>query len=226
MLMEKTFLKDSKAVQLLKNSVVKNIPDIEMPSELLTSLGFVPSSYLKYYYLEKQMLKEEVKEFEETNKTRADEVVEVERKLFEKYKDINLNVKPAELAQRGGAMYSEAAVSLMDSIWNDRGDIHVVNVQNNGCLPELPADSVIETNCIIRREGAIPLNYGPLPASIKGLVQQVKAYENLTIEAAFEKSKTKAYLALVNNPLVHDAYDAKLLLDEILEANSAYIDLK
>lgn len=218
-------LKDSDAIRRLKENSMKNIPDIGLPLELLEALGFIPSSYLKYYFLEKHMLDEELKSFKETGKTRADDVMEVERRLFEKYSEESLREKPAELAQRGGSMYSEAAVSLMDSIWNDRGDIHVVNVPNNGCLPDLPPDAVVETNCVIRREGAVPLSYGPLPSSIKGLVQHVKAYEELTIEAAVEKSREKAFLALVNHPLVHDAYDARMLLDDMLEANSAYIDL-
>jgi Alpha-galactosidases/6-phospho-beta-glucosidases, family 4 of glycosyl hydrolases len=219
-------LKDSNTVQLIKDSVVKNIPNVQMPSELLTSLGFIPSSYLKYYYLERQMFEDESKHFKETGKTRADEVAEVEKKLFDKYMDANLCEKPAELAERGGSLYSEAAVSLIDSIWNDRGDIHVVNALNNGCVPELPFNVIIETNCIIRREGAVPLSYGLLPKSIKGLVQHAKAYEELTIEAAVERSRVKAYRALINNPLVHDANDAKLLLDDLLECNSEYIDFK
>lgn len=208
---------------LTKGSVVKNIPGTEIPAELLQVMGFIPSPYLKYYYLEKQMLEEQREKLEKEHKTRADEVMEVERALFEKYADPALAEKPAELSKRGGALYSEAAVSLMDSIWNDRSDIHVVNTVNNGCLPELPDGAVIETNCIVNREGATPLTYGPLPGTIRGLVQQVKAYEQLTIQAAAEGSPQKALAALINNPLVHDAAAAKELLGDLLAANREYL---
>ena len=202
---------------------VRNIPGIDLPVNFTAILGVIPSPYLKYYYLEKQMLQEEKEKFDATGKTRADEVMEVERKLFEIYADVNLYTKPKELSERGGALYSEAAVTLMDSIWNNRSDIQVVNTVNSGCIPELPADSVIETNCVINRGGATPLVYGPLPDAMRGLVQQAKAYEQLAIEAAVGGNRDKAMLALINNPLIHDVSTAENILKDILDENLEYL---
>ncbi len=209
--------------RLIKNNVVKNIKGSEIPSEFVDALGFIPSPYLKYFYLESDMFKEEFEKYNAGGITRADEVKEVESVLFDKYRDVSLNEKPEELSKRGGALYSEAAVSLMNSIWNDASDIHVVNTTNRGCIPDLPRDAVIETNCVISRSGAEPLVYGPLPDAVKGLVQQVKAYERLTVEAAVEGSQTKAILALVNNPLVLDANKAQAIFADILRANAPYL---
>lgn len=219
----KDILQSQGGSQLIKNNIVKNIKGSEIPVEFVDALGFIPSPYLKYFYLESDMLKEEVEKYETAGTTRADEVKEVESTLFNKYRDVNLNEKPEELSKRGGALYSEAAVSLMNSIWNDASDIHVVNTPNRGCIPDLPEDAVIETNCIISRSGAEPLVYGPLPDAVKGLVQQVKAYERLTVEAAVQGSKNKAILALVNNPLVLDVNKALAIFNDILQANAAYL---
>jgi 6-phospho-beta-glucosidase len=219
-------LKGPDSVWKLRGEGMKNIPDVQLPAELLDRLGFIPSSYLKYYFLEKQMIDEQFRRFMDTGKTRADDVMEIERELFKKYAEESLCEKPAELSKRGGSLYSEAAVSLMDSIYGDRGDIQVLNVQNGGCLPELHAESVIETNCVVRREGATPLSYGPLPPVIRGLVQHAKAYEKLVIEAAVEKSRTLALSALIANPLVHDAGAAINLFNDILDANRIYIELE
>lgn len=210
--------------QFLKNRIVKNIKGSEIPADFVNSLGFIPSPYLKYFYLKDDMLREEMDKFNALGITRADEVKEIEMRLFDKYKDINLIEKPEELAERGGALYSEAAVCLMNSIWNDKRDVQVVNTLNRGCIPELPDDVVIETNCLISRTGAAPIVYGYLPDAIKGLVHQVKAYEQLTIEAAVTCDKEKAVIALANNPLVLDVKKAQDIFIDILKTNMKYLN--
>lgn len=203
----------------------KNISGADIPGDFLGILGLIPTPYLRYYFLEKQTVAEETAKLESTGKTRAGEVMEIEQKLFDIYSNESLVKKPEELSKRGGALYSEAAVELMDSIFNDRKDIQVVNTMNNGCISELPNNAIVETNCIIGRNGAQPLKTGLLPLAVRGLVQQVKAYEQLTIEAAIDGCRDKALLALINNPLVHDVATAKSLLDDILTANKDYLEL-
>ena len=147
----------------------------------------------------------------------------MEAELFKCYQNESLKEKPEALAKRGGARYSEAAIKLIDSIYNDRKDVQVVDVQNHGTIPELPDDCVIETNCVIGKNGAEPLKDAEVPAEILGLVVQVKAYELLTIEAAIEGDRRKALLALMNNPLVHDVKDARGILEDMLEAHKEYL---
>lgn len=203
--------------------IVKNIPSLKLSDNFLTSLGLIPSPYLKYFYFEKLMLCEELKSVENGSGTRADEVMRVEKELFELYKDPNLSEKPEQLSLRGGALYSDAAMSLVDSIYNNRSRVHVVNTQNMSSIPGLPDDCVIETNCIINSSGAHPLSCGPLPLNIRGLVEHVKAYEELTIKAAVQHDKAAALMALVNNPLVHDVSSAEPLLDDIIRENYEYL---
>jgi 6-phospho-beta-glucosidase len=183
----------------------------------------IPSPYLRYFYFENQMIEEEKENVEKGIGTRAEQVMKVEKELFELYKREDLDEKPEQLSKRGGALYSEAAVSLMDSIWNNKSDIHVVNTTNRGSILDLPENTVIETNCIINSEGAHPLTNGHLPLNIRGLVQQVKAYEELTVEAAVTGCKGKALMALVSNPLVHDVETAQRILEDILEEHKEYL---
>lgn len=207
----------------VKDEIVKNIQGVEWAGEFLSSLGLIPSPYLKYFYFEKEMLKEELENVKKGIGTRADEVMRVEDELFKLYRDPDLKEKPEQLSKRGGALYSEAAVSLIDSIYNNRSRIHVVNVQNSSTIPDLPEDSVIETNCVIDSSGAHPISCGHLPLNVKGLVQQVKSYEELTIKAAVTGNRKDALMALVNNPLVHDAGTAEFILHDILDANKEHL---
>lgn len=203
-------------------SVVKNIQkDAEMDA-VAKELGCLLSPYMQYFYTEKEALQHEKMEAIGLIGTRAAQVKEVEKNLFECYKDINLREKPAALAKRGGARYSMAAICLIDSIYNDTNDVQVVDVFNNGIIPQLPDDVVIEVNCRIGRNGAAPLA-SDVPASVLGLIGQVKAYEEYTIEAAITGDRNKALIALLNNPLIHDVRDAKGILNELLEAHRAYL---
>ena len=65
------------------------------------------------------------------------------------YRDPALDEKPKLLEKRGGAFYSEAAAMLLESLHADRGDTQVVNVRNDGAIPNLAADAVVEVPCRI-----------------------------------------------------------------------------
>lgn len=206
-----------------RESVVKNIEKNEEMDEIAKALGCMLSPYLQYFYLEKKMFHEERQQALGLLGTRANQVKKVEQELFLKYQDENLKEKPEALSKRGGARYSQAAINLIDSIYNDTKDLQVVDVQNQGLIPQLLEDAVIETNCVIGKDGAKPLRDTQVPREVLGLICQVKSYENFTIEAALSGDRNKAFLAFLNHPLVHDAVDAKGALEEMLEANREYL---
>lgn len=202
--------------------VVKNIEKNGEMDLLAREMGCMLSPYLQYFYYEKEMLSKETKEALSITGTRADQVKRVEKELFACYQDENLKEKPEALSKRGGSRYSEAAIHLIDSIYNDRQDVQVVDVANHGIIPQLPEDCVIETNCVIGEDGAKPMTTD-VPLTVLGLIEQVKAYEILTIEAAVTGDRKTALMALMNNPLVHDIKDARHILDDLIRAHEAYL---
>lgn len=204
-------------------SVVKNIEKNDEMDTFAREMGCMFSPYLQYFYSEKEMLKKETEEAISITGTRADQVKKVEKDLFTCYQDENLEEKPEALSKRGGSRYSEAAINLIDSLYNDRQDVQVVDVMNHGTVPQLPDDCVIETNCVIGKDGARPLADVEVPAEILGLIEQVKAYEILAIEAAVTGDRRKALMALMNNPLVHDVKDARGILEDMMKAHAAYL---
>lgn len=205
-----------------RNMNMRNIHDAPWEKDFLQALNALPCPYHRYYYMMDEMLIEE-KEAAELRGTRAEQVKVIEKGLFEIYRNPNLDVKPKELEERGGSLYSEAAISLITSIVTNDHAIHTVNVPNNGTLTELPDDVVIEVSCVVNSEGPQPIQVGKLPPELNGLIQQIKAFEQLTIEAAVTGNKQKALLALTTNPFVPSSKVAKLLLDELLEVNQTYL---
>ncbi len=202
--------------------IVKNISDFSWNAEFIRGLGVMPCPYHKYYFQREKMLQEELKEFSK-GETRAEVVKGVEAELFNLYKDPDLNVKPTQLEKRGGAYYSDAACRLITSIYNDTQDIQPVDFRNGDAIKDIDPDSTVEVSCIITKNGPVPLKVGELPLAVKGLVQEIKTFERLTIEAAVEGNYEKAVLALAVNPLVASDSLAKILVDELLEAHKDYL---
>ena len=192
--------------------------EVDLPGGLIRLLGAIPSYYLRYFYRTGETLADQA-----GHPPRAEEVMEIERGLLEMYADPALDVKPKLLEQRGGAFYSEAAAMLVESLHGDRGDVQVVNVRNEGAIPGLADDAVVEVACRIDREGAHPLPVEPLPPEMHGLVEQVKAYERLTVAAAVSGDRDTALKALMANPLVADYDVAGPLLDALLEAHRDHL---
>ncbi|ALS78429.1 6-phospho-beta-glucosidase [Planococcus sp. ANT_H30] len=199
-----------------------NIVNLGWSSTFIDATKLLPNPYHQYYFQTKEVLAKDIKAFNE-NGTRAENVQELEKSLFELYQNPNLNDKPKELEKRGGAFYSDVACSLMNSIYNNKKDVQTVNTFNNGAIPDLPYDAVIETNCIISKNGAKPISVGPLPSVIKGVVYQMKAFEELVIKAGLSGNYNDAYNAMIMNPLVSDEKGSKILLDELLKAHKDYL---
>ena len=192
--------------------------DLGLPVALLQDLGVVPSSYLRYYYATAEVLDEQRR-----RPSRAEEVAGIERGLLELYRDPALDTKPELLERRGGAFYSEAAAALIASLHAGTGDVQVVDVRNDGALPGLPDDAVVEVPARVDAAGAHPLPQAPLAPELLGLVQQAKAYERLAVEAAVTGDRTAARKALLANPLVGDYRVAAPLLEALLAASRPYL---
>ena len=199
------------------------ISDIVWPAPFLRSLGMITSPYHRYYYRNRMMLEEE-KESMAKEGSRAMQVKEIEKALFVKYADPSVCEKPKELEKRGGAYYSEAAISLVDAIYNDKQEVHTINVQNRGTITNLPYNAVIETNALIGAQGAAPLRIGEMPTRVAGLVNYVKAYEQLAVRAAVEKDYDIALSAMMANPFIDDYEVGKAILDELIQEHTPYLD--
>jgi 6-phospho-beta-glucosidase len=206
--------------EILSTRIELVADESEMPAELIRALGAVPSYYLHYYYLT-----DEVIERQRIGRTRAEEVMDIEAGLLELYRDPDLAEKPELLARRGGAFYSEAAAQLIASLHEGTGDLQVVNVRNDGAMPNLPDDAVVEILARIDRDGAHPIPLGPVAPEMLGLVEHVKAYELLAVHAATSGDRSIALKALMTNPLVRDYRTAVPLLDALLEANRQHLPL-
>ncbi|MFJ2954038.1 6-phospho-beta-glucosidase [Streptomyces sp. NPDC087270] len=193
--------------------------DLHMPRGIVDRLGVVPSYYLRYFYQHDAVVRELG-----SKPSRASEVAAMEKQLLEMYGDPALDEKPELLSKRGGAFYSEAAVALASSLlragspsWS--GDVQVVNTYNNGTLPFLADDAVIEVPALVDGTGATPLPVPPLEPLFAGLVANVTAYEDLALEAALRGGRDRVFAALLAHPLIGQYEYAEGLTDRLIAHN-------
>jgi 6-phospho-beta-glucosidase len=188
--------------------------------EWLRVLGMIPNWYCRYYYYPEQVLEED-RRSEQTDGQRDITADEHLRRIYQR---TGYDQQAREiLAAKGGAQYYEPVLRVIDAIVHDTGALVVADVQNGGALPDLPAGACVEVPARFRRERTEPVPVGPMPISVRGLVQAVKAYEELAIEAALIGDSGIAVAALVAHPLCGSYPKAKAFLDSALEAEGTLL---
>ncbi len=204
---------------LLADHLDELADSVGLPPSLLVAMGVVPSYYLRYFYAHDEVVREQ-----QAGPKRAAEVAGIEERLLEMYADPTLDEKPALLAQRGGAYYSEVAVQLTAALLGDgAASTHVVNLRNGGTLPFLPDDAVVEVPASVDRAGARALPVDPLEPLYAGLVAHVTAYEHLALEAAVHGGRQRVFDALLAHPLVGQVELADGLTDRLLAHNEEHL---
>lgn len=207
---------------LIFPAFVESLKEEEHPEwdlRTIETLGMIPNYYLQYFYYTD-------KKFEAQKKwppSRAEEVMAIEKDLLREYADPALTEPPADLMKRGGAYYSTLATQLINSHYNDLGQVHVVNVRNNSAVKDWPADWVLELPAKVDKAGVHPLPADPLPPACFGLISQVKMYEILTVEAAVHGDRNAMYQALLTNPLGPSADKVQAVMDDMLETNRQWL---
>ncbi|GAB2820941.1 6-phospho-beta-glucosidase [Streptomyces chlorus] len=193
--------------------------DLRLPRAVLDRLGVVPSYYLRYYYAHDEVVREL-----RTKPSRAAEVAGMERRLLALYADPALDEKPALLAERGGAYYSEAAVDLAAALLRGAGSPYqVVNARNGSTLPFLPEDAVIEVQAAVGPKGASPLPVPRVDPLFAGLMANVTAYEDLALDAALRGGRERVFRALLAHPLIGQYEYAEKLTDRLVAHNREHL---
>jgi 6-phospho-beta-glucosidase len=211
-------------VDLLPELLIAHGPEIaealELPVDLVRTLGVVPSYYLRYFYAHDEVVAEQ-----RSSGSRAARVAEIEEQLLAMYADPALDEKPALLTERGGAFYSEAAVQLAASLLGrpDAATTQVVNLRNAGTLPFLPDDAVIEVPATVDGSGVRPVPVAPLAPLYTGLVAAVTAYEHLALEAGLRGGYDRVFEALLAHPLVGQVDVAHGLADRLIAHNRHHL---
>jgi 6-phospho-beta-glucosidase len=191
-----------------------------MEPEFFRMLAMIPSWYVRYFYFPEQTLMED----RQAGHSKGEEDMQREARLHEIYSTTGYDDEARHiLSSKGGAQYYLPVLQAIHAIVNDSGNVVVADVRNGTALPDLPPNVCVEVPARVYRDRAEPLPVGTMPLSVRGLVQMVKAYEELTIQAALTGSREIAIEALMANPLVSSFGKANRFFSQVLENERNYI---
>jgi 6-phospho-beta-glucosidase len=193
---------------------------VKIPIDVIRRHGVIPSYYLRFYYAHDAVVAEQLAA---GTGSRAEEVLAIESQLLEMYADPTLDTKPSLLDERGGAHYSEAAIELVAGLLGDTGTVQVANVRNDGVMPFLSPEAVIEVPARISALGAEPLKIAPVDPLQAGLIAHVAAYEELAVAASVHGGVDRVEDALLCHPLVGQTEYAQRLAADLVSVNRAYL---
>jgi len=199
--------------------------------EWIASIGAIPNEYLHYYYFTRdalasmtggpetrgEFLLTQQRRFYEAVHARPDDAYAVWQQVRHERDATYLKESRGRHEERDavdveGGGYEGVALAIMGAISRNEQAAMILNVRNGSTLADLPADAVVEVPCTVDADGAHPLAAAPLTGHPLGLVQQVKAVEQLVIEAARTRSATLATQAFALHPLVDSVTVGRLLL--------------
>ena len=178
---------------------------------------FLPNTYLKYY-----LYPDYVVEHSDPDHTRADEVIEGrEKEVFGAAREI-VRKGTATGGEFTVDNHASFIVSLARAIAYNTHEIMLCIVENNGAIANFDDDAMVEVPCVVGMNGPEAMCQGKIPTFERGMMQEQVAVEKLVVEAYTEGSYLKLWQALTLSKTVPSAGVAKLILDDLIEANKAY----
>jgi len=121
----------------------------------------------------------------------------------------------------------ESAIPIIEGIITDANyEEPSVNIPNDGIFTNLPRDSVVECPAIINKNGVNGIKLGEYPKGIAALLRTQYSVQDLVVEAAITKSKDLALQALLADPVVENYWQAKSILNQMLQIQADYIKLE
>lgn len=202
--------------------------------DALRTLGTIPNEYLYYYYCNRDA----VPAILERPRTRGEQLVVDQADFFAKvrgaddpwqlWQDTSAARSATYMAEakpddhvadaedspfQGDDGYAGVALSVMRAVARDEPATLILNVRNGGTIPGMPVDAVVEVPVRVSASGMVTQQVTQPDLHQLGLMQQLKACERYTIDAALSGSRAAAEKAFALHPLVQSLPRARALLD-------------
>lgn len=179
---------------------------------------YLPNNYLSYY-LYSDLNVEKIN----PDYTRANYIMDNRFKNTEDMIDKVKNHSEGNILNFNFGSHGQYIVDMAISIIHDDHQRYMLIVQNNGAIPNLRSDAMVEIPAYVGRSGVEPIRLGfDINDFHKGLMEAQNAAEKLLVDAYFEGSYNKALQAFTLNRSVPSVTIAKKILDDFIEANGDY----
>jgi len=205
-----------------------------MGLDWVRALGALPNEYLYYYYYNREavarirtgettrgeFLLRQQSDFYQNAAGAPAQALELWRKTkYEREATYMAEGRPRgqEHARQESDLedggYQQVALNLMAALAANKPSTMILNIRNGDTVNGLPPESVVEVPCTVDGSGIHPHRIAPVEGHMLGLMQSVKAVEQLTIEAVVNRSATLAWKAIALHPLVDSVEVGRDLLE-------------
>ncbi|MBO7297147.1 MAG: glycoside hydrolase, partial [Clostridia bacterium] len=221
---------------------MSSIQELEIfDRDVVRMTGMIPNEYLYYYYHREKALaninksdmtrgqtieKVNIQMFKELRAMDIDADPEEALQIFLYYMQLRENsymsiesgsanrpmLEKGSLPVPEGMGYAGVMLDCIEGMQSESGRTLVLSVLNEGSIPFLADDDVVEVTCNVTKNGIEPVKQASVPAMCELYIRLIKRYERLTVEAVRDHSEDKAVEALMMHPLINSYSLAKKLI--------------
>lgn len=119
-------------------------------------------------------------------------------------------------------------IDLIEAIVDNGNITLVVNAPNQGTIPNLPDEAIVEVNAQINAYGIRPIQTGPLPETLAAHLRRFFDFQQQVVLAALSGDREHALHAFMLDPNTASRLDldqTRTMMDEMLEANAQHLPL-
>lgn len=215
--------------------------------EVVRQTGMIPNEYLYYYYHRERALaninksdmtrgmtieKVNIEMMKELKSMDIDADPEGALQIFLYYMQLRENsymsiesgsanrpmLEKGSLPVPEGMGYAGVMLDCIEGMQSEEGRTLVLSILNQGSIPFLSDDDVVEVTCNVSKNGIQPVKQETVPTMCELYIRLIKRYERLTVEAVAEGNEEKAIEALMTHPLINSYSLAKKLIADYNEA--------
>jgi 6-phospho-beta-glucosidase len=221
--------------------------------EFLQLLGMLPNEYLYFYYYRERALaniraatETRGQQVQRLSAQLVGDLADIDpaaqpERAWDRYQQYQNERRGTYLAMESGSETTEDSSEHFETDQGDAGEGYggvaldiltaatghpselVVNVPNDGAIAGMRDDDVVEVACRCDDQGIRPIRLDAIPEDQLLLMQAVKRYERLTVEAVATRSRERAVQALLVHPLIGSYSLARGLVTAYLEEHRAYV---
>lgn len=114
---------------------------------------------------------------------------------------------------------ADSMPKMISDISLNRKANYIVNIPNNGCVPNLPDYAIVEVQGITDSQGFRGLYMGEIPLSVAGILYARVLQTELAVDAGIYGDRKIALQALLADEFTTSIEDTEKMLDELLSAH-------
>lgn len=117
----------------------------------------------------------------------------------------------------------ERAIAIIEGIMEDKNNLEIVNIPNEGIIENLPRDLVVECTGKINKDGIHGVKVGKLPANIAALLRIEASIQDVCVEAILKESKDLAIACIAMDVNCGSFEMAETIFDEMFALQKQFL---